>query len=171
MKNLNSEFIISLKQEIANYMFLYKTFEEKQQLVKSKLEENGLDNIYEIFLKHSTEEEPVYVTIETVLFAEMYKNAIKNEYVMKEYERVMFLAFYLETIEIMINKLFNNDNNNDNDNDNILSSFKEELNKNILSILEIFDIRRDKIKSILDRINLNKKLENNIRFIIKEELL
>lgn len=163
MQEITSELIIKVKQIIAEKIGkrLDYNLDVGLEIVKETLEKYDLGSIYEPFVKQIEKNEPLYITLENLLFAEMYKEAIKNEYIIKQHEAVMFLAFTLETNEILLNKIYLNKNINE-------EIIRKEFENTILKLLNLFEIDLNTTKNILNSF-LNE--EKNIRYIIKKELL
>lgn len=163
MQEITSELIIKVKQIIAEKIGkrLDYNLDVGLNIVKETLEKYDLGLIYEKFIKQIEKNEPLYITLENLLFAEMYKEAIKNEYIIKQHEAVMFLAFTLETNEILLNKIYLNKNINE-------EIIRKEFENTILKLLNLFEIDLHTTKNILNSF-LNE--EKNIRYIIKKELL
>lgn len=163
MQEITSELIIKVKQIIAEKIGkrLDYNLEVGLEIVKETLDKYELGYIYDIFLEEVEKNEPLYITLENVLFAEMYKDAVKNEYIIKQHEAIMFLAFTLETNEILLNKIYLNKDINE-------EIIRKEFENNILKLLNLFEIDLNTTKNIINSF-LNE--EKNIRYIIKKELL
>lgn len=163
MQEITSELIIKVKQIIAEKIGkrLDYNLDVGLDIVKETLEKYDLGSIYDVFVTQVEKNEPLYITLENLLFAEMYKEAVKNEYIIKQHEAVMFLAFTLETNEILLNKIYLNKNVNE-------EVIRKEFEDNILKLLYLFEIEEQIIKNILNSFTNDDK---NIRYIIKKELL
>ncbi len=163
MQEITSELIIKVKQIIAEKIGkrLDYNLDVGLEIVKETLDKYELGYIYDIFLEEVEKNEPLYITLENVLFAEMYKDAVKNEYIIKQHEAIMFLAFTLETNEILLNKIYLNKDINE-------EIIRKEFENNILKLLNLFEIDLNTTKNIINSF-LNE--EKNIRYIIKKELL
>lgn len=163
MQEITSELIIKVKQIIAEKIGkrLDYNLDVGLEIVKETLDKYELGYIYDIFLEQVEKNEPLYITLENVLFSEMYKDAVKNEYIIKQHEAIMFLAFTLETNEILLNKIYLNKDINE-------EIIRKEFENNILKLLNLFEIDLNTTKNIINSF-LNE--EKNIRYIIKKELL
>lgn len=163
MQEITSELIIKVKQIIAEKIGkrLDYNLDVGLEIVKETLDKYELGYIYDIFLEEVEKNEPLYITLENVLFSEMYKDAVKNEYIIKQHEAIMFLAFTLETNEILLNKIYLNKDINE-------EIIRKEFENNILKLLNLFEIDLNTTKNIINSF-LNE--EKNIRYIIKKELL
>lgn len=163
MIEITSELIIKIKQIVAEKIGkrLDYNLDVGLNIVKETLYKYELSNIYDIFYIHIEKNEPLYITLENILFAEMYKDALQNEYIIKQHEAVMFLAFTLETNEILLNKIYLNNEVNE-------EVIKKEFENTILKLLNLFEIDLNKTKDIINSFHNEEK---NIRYIIKKELL
>ena len=162
-QEITSEIIIKIKQIVAENIGKRQDYdlEVGKRIIKETLEKYELNYIYDIFLNNIEKNEPLYISLENILFSEMYKDAIINEYIIKQHDAVMFLAFTLETNEILLNKIYlNNEVNED--------VIKKEFEKTILKLLNLFGIDENKKNDIINSFNNDEK---NIRYIIKKELL